>query len=123
MSNPNYVILYVDNPIHSANFYSDLLNKEPIESSPTFVLFELESGIKLGLWSKHSVEPAADAESGGGFELAISVSNNEQVHRIYEQWKAKGLTLIQEPIMMDFGLNFVAVDPDSHRLRVFALAR
>lgn len=54
---PNLIIFYVDNPLVSAPFYERLLKSQPIKSSSTFVMFLLKSGVRLGLWSKHSVEP------------------------------------------------------------------
>lgn len=36
--------------------------------------------------------------------------------------KKRGLTILQEPVRMDFGTAFVATDPDGHRLRVFVPA-
>jgi catechol 2,3-dioxygenase-like lactoylglutathione lyase family enzyme len=36
MTDPNLVILYVDNPATSAAFYAGLLGRTPVESSPTF---------------------------------------------------------------------------------------
>lgn len=119
MLNPNFVILYMANPLASADFYSNLLENKPVESSPTFVLFALEKGFRLGLWSKDTVEPAPAPLLGGGSELVILVANPEAVHERYENWRKRGLTIIQEPVRMDFGLNFVAVDPDGHRIRVY----
>lgn len=119
MLNPNFVILYVANPLASADFYSNLLENKPVESSPTFVMFALEKGFRLGLWSKDTVEPAAAAPLGGGSELVILVPTSEAVHERYENWRKRGLTIIQEPVRMDFGLNFVTVDPDGHRIRVY----
>ena len=58
---PNFTILYVDNPPASADFYAGLLGQQPVETSPTFALFALPSGLMLGLWSRHTVEPAATA--------------------------------------------------------------
>ncbi|TIN66847.1 MAG: drug:proton antiporter, partial [Mesorhizobium sp.] len=52
MAIPNFVILYVDQPLESGAFYSALLGREPVESSPTFVLFVLDAGFKFGLWSR-----------------------------------------------------------------------
>ncbi|RLM24477.1 hypothetical protein BIY29_08725 [Brenneria alni] len=121
MTDPNYVLLYVDNPVNSANFYARLLNKQPVETSSTFALFALDSGIMLGLWSKHTVEPAAIA-SGGASELAISVASNEEVDVLYMDWCQRKLNIIQTPVDLDFGYTFVAADPDGHRLRIFALS-
>ena len=119
MTDPNFFILYVDNPATSAGFYADLLKKEPIEASPAFAMFALESGVMLGLWSKHIVEPAAMATGGGG-ELAFSVASNDVVNSMYVDWISRGLVIAQALTHMDFGYTFVAVDPDGHRLRVFA---
>jgi len=119
MTDPNFIILYVDNPPTSAAFYSNLLGHSPVESSPTFVMFALASGVMLGLWSRHTVEPAA-LVSGGGGELGFSVANIDAVRALYTDWSERGLTIAQQPTHMDFGYTFVALDPDGHRLRVFA---
>ena len=117
--NPNFVILYVDNPPKSAAFYQELLGRAPVESSPTFALFVLDAGFKLGLWSRHTVEPAAQA-TGGGNELCIAVDGNQRVDQLFADWGGRQLTVAQAPVEMDFGYTFVVLDPDRHRLRVFA---
>ena len=117
--NPNFVILYVDNPPKSAAFYQDLLGRAPVETSPTFALFVLDAGFKLGLWSRHTVEPAARV-TGGGNELCIAVDGNQRVDELFADWGARKLTVAQTPEEMDFGYTFVVLDPDQHRLRVFA---
>ncbi|EXF96180.1 extradiol dioxygenase [Pseudomonas fluorescens HK44] len=121
MNAQHYLLLYVDSPATSANFYSRLLDKPPVELQPTFALFILDSGLKLGLWSRHTVEPAAEAAGGGG-ELGFSVADKETVDTLYAVWTEQGLRIAQEPIELDFGYTFVALDPDGHRLRVFALS-
>jgi len=120
MMTPSYVLLYVNSPAASADFYSKILGLTPVEASPTFYLFILDSGHKLGLWSKHTVEPGATPV--GGSELAFAVSDNATVDSIHENWSARGTTIAQSPCSMDFGYTFVAQDPDGHRLRVFAPA-
>lgn len=121
MSDPNFILLYVDSPTASAAFYSELLGHPPIESSPTFAMFALSSGVMLGLWSRHTVEPSATAR-GGGSELAFTVADAGAVHAMHTAWSQRGLTIAQKPTDMDFGHTFVALDPDGHRLRVFAPA-
>lgn len=111
-------ILYVASPTASAAFYTDLLGKPPIEASPGFALFALSSGVMLGLWAAHGVEPAATPV--GGSELAFAVAGHDVVHALHAAWTAKGMTILQAPVAMDFGLTFTAADPDGHRLRVFA---
>lgn len=119
MADPNFILLYVDSPTASADFYAGLLGKPPVESSPTFAMFALSSGVMLGLWSKHTVQPAATA-TGGGAELAFTVPDVAAVRATHEDWRRRGLRILQEPTDLDFGHTFVALDPDGHRLRVFA---
>ncbi len=109
------IILYVDNPAKSAAFYGALLGREPIEQSPTFAMFPLRDGAALGLWSRHTVEPGPEAAGGGG-EVAFVAADVDAVHA---DWAARGLSILQPPIDLDFGRTFVALDPDGHRLRVF----
>lgn len=121
MTTPNLVILYVDQPLRSGAFYSALLGREPVESAPTFVLFVLDNGFKLGLWSRHTVEPAAEA-AGGGAEIVFALKAPEAVDAIHADWSGRGLKILQAPTDMDFGRTFVALDPDNHRLRVYWLS-
>ena len=111
---PNFFILYVDSPQASAKFYTELLAIEPIEASATFALFPIGSGLMLGLWSKHTVEPAV-ASVGTAGEVAFSVADRAVVDSTYQAWTAQGLTITQTPVDMDFGYTFVALDPDGHR--------
>jgi catechol 2,3-dioxygenase-like lactoylglutathione lyase family enzyme len=119
MFDPNFILLYVDNPPASAAFYADLIGRAPVESSATFALFALGSGVMLGLWSKHTVEPAAPAQFGGS-ELGFAVENADAVRAKHRDWAARGLPIAQAPVELDFGHTFVALDPDGHRLRVFS---
>lgn len=118
MTTPNFVILYVDSPERSGAFYASLLGREPVESSPTFVMFVLDKGFKLGLWSRHTVEPAASG-MGGGSEIVIVVADAGAVDATHADWAGRGLSILQTPTDMDFGRTFVALDPDNHRLRVY----
>ncbi|KAA3503108.1 drug:proton antiporter [Rhizobium rhizogenes] len=121
MTHPDFTILYVDNPPASTEFYKTLLGTEPVEASPTFSLFILQNGMKLGLWSRHTVEPKASVTGGGG-ELAFRVGNDAQVDETFAGWQARGVPMLQQPAKMEFGYTFTAADPDNHRLRVYAFA-
>ena len=121
MSDPNLIISYVNNTMVSYEFYSIILRKAPIEASPTFAMFGLESGMMLGLSSRHSVAPAVVA-SPGASELAFALSDRAAVDDRFHDWTGRGLRIVQTPTAMDFGYTFVALDPDGHRLRVFAPA-
>lgn len=121
MFDPNFIILYVDNPPTSAGFYTGLLGKAPVETSPTFAMFALDTGVMLGLWSRHTVEPATTAAAGSG-EIAFVVADADTVRSTHADWARRGLEIVQTPTDLDFGHTFVALDPDGHRLRVFAAA-
>ncbi|MCV2354079.1 VOC family protein [Paucibacter sp. B2R-40] len=121
MTQPNFILLYVSSPVESAAFYARLLGRDPIEASPTFAMFALDGGLMLGLWARHTVEPmVAPGTVNASGELAFAQPDVAAVDGLYAAWSAFGLTLIQAPCSMDFGYTFTAVDPDGHRLRVFA---
>lgn len=116
----HYFLLYVDSPATSANFYSRLLDKPPVELNPTFALFIFDNGAKLGLWSRHTVVPAAWCTGGGG-EVGFSLADTAAVDALHAEWLARGATILQSPTAVDFGYTFVAEDLDGHRLRAFSL--
>jgi len=120
MTHPDFIILFVDHPMNSASFYAALLELEPVERSPTFALFILSTGMKLGLWSRHTALPAVAANSGAA-EICFRHDSIADVDRLYAEWGGRGLRILQTPVQMDFGYTFVATDPDGHRLRVYAM--
>ncbi|SHG66656.1 hypothetical protein SAMN02745157_4649 [Kaistia soli DSM 19436] len=114
---PTYILLYVDKPEASGTFYAELFGRKAVESSPTFVLFVFENGLKFGLWSKHGVQPPASGAAGSA-EVAITV-DADALEATFHAWTAKGITIAQPVTELDFGRTFVALDPDGHRIRVF----
>ena len=116
---PNFVFLYVANPQASAQFYAQLLGRQPVEISPTFAMFALPNRLMLGLWVRDGVQPPPSTQPGA-VELGVPVADEAAVRALYAEWQALGLTLLQAPTSMDFGWTFTAADPDGHRLRVFA---
>ncbi|MFZ6749987.1 drug:proton antiporter [Undibacterium sp. Ren11W] len=119
MRDPNYILWYVNSPEVSAAFYAGLLEHDPVEASPGFALFVLQSGVKLGLWARDDVAPAVSAQPGCG-ELAFAVADHAAVEHMHTDWQSRGLRIAQAPCALNFGYTFVALDPDGHRLRVFA---
>ena len=74
----------------------------------------------LGLWSRDNVEPKVAASAGAGSgEIGFNVASDEAVAAMFKDWKKRGLAIAQEPMKMNFGLTFTALDPDGHRLRVY----
>lgn len=118
MINPNFFILYGNNPLSSVTFYRLIFDAAPIEAAPTFAMFALPSGVMFGLWSKHTVNPIGD-EIGVRSEIAFALESNDSVDQTYTLWLGKGVVMLQEPVKAEFGYNFVGLDIDGHRLRVF----
>ncbi|MGC4118817.1 MAG: hypothetical protein QM765_30495 [Myxococcales bacterium] len=79
----------------------------------------LPTGLKLGLWVRGEVAPPVTAAPGGS-ELCFKEPSTDAVRARLAEWREKGLRIVQEPVQMDFGFTFTAIDPDGHRLRVFA---
>ncbi len=114
----DFVVLYVEDIAVSKRFYAELLESNPQELSPTFVSFELEAGLKLELKQRAEFVPPATITGGGG-ELSILVPDAASLTLLFEKWKSRGVRFLQMPTTAVFGLTFVALDPDEHRLRVF----
>lgn len=117
LPNLQFVLLFVQDPIKSSEFYQKIFGYGPEELHPTFALFTLANGVKLGLWSQKTAEPKVTAQPGAA-ELSFS---EEAVDALYAKWQKMGVKMAQEPTDMDFGRTFVALDPDGHRLRVHRL--
>jgi len=115
----SFSILYVRDPQASAAFYAGLIGRPIVDSAPTFAMLPLAEGVMLGLWRKDGVAPAASAPPGGS-EIAFTVEDAAAVDSTCEEWRRKGVSIAQPPTGMDFGYTFTGLDPDGHRLRVFA---
>ena len=116
----NYLLLAVRDPLKSSELYSKLLGREPVEKAPTFVLYVLPTGLKIGLWLADEMEPKP--LPAGGIEISFTEESRYAVSATHDEWQKLGLKIVQAPTDMDFGFTFVAEDPDGHRLRPFVLA-
>lgn len=117
MRSLDYVLLAVRDPLKSAELYGRLFDAKPVETSPSFVLFVLANGLKLGLWTAGDIVPAA--KPAGGVELSFTEPDRAALVATHDAWKALGLSILQPPTDMDFGFTFTAEDADGHRLRPF----
>ncbi len=125
MSTPDFTfsfaLLYSANPTTSAAFYTELLQRDPVQASETFVMIPLNKTVMLGIWARDTVAPKVTAEQGGS-EIAFTVDSPADVDALYSDWNGRGYTFAQTPTEMDFGYTFVVLDPDNNRLRVLAPA-
>ena len=103
-------------PLASADFYASPLGKPPVE--PTFVMFARGSGVMWGCGRATPCSPWPRAP-----REAASWPSRLPMPRPCTpptaDWKKRGLTIAQEPAEGP-AHTFVALDPDGHRLRVFA---
>ncbi len=120
MTEINFILLYVESPAKSEAFYRDILSRPAIDSSPSFVMFGMPSGVKLGLWGRDGVAPPSTPP--GGSEIAFTLADAAAVDARCADWRARGIRIAQAPQAVDFGYTFTALDPDGHRLRVFTPA-
>jgi predicted enzyme related to lactoylglutathione lyase len=120
MSDVSFIIVYVDDVAASEAFYASILGRSAIDSSPTFAMLPAGANLRLGLWKRDGVEPPAN--DAGGSEIAITAADEAEVDRLFAEWRARGVRIVQPPKRMDFGYTFVGTDPDGSRLRVFAPA-
>lgn len=106
----NSFVLYVEDIQVSQAFYSKLFDCEVTFLSPTFASMTLKQSDVLS--------PSSDIK-GGGTELSFAVRNRHTLEHVYNSWKNMGVEFAQPPMTSVYGLNFVATDPDKHRIRVF----
>lgn len=66
------------------------------------------------------MQPAAAASDTARSELAFPVQDDASLERCHADCARQGMPIAQPPTRMDFEYTFVALDPDGHRLRVFA---
>lgn len=114
---PNLFLLYVDDPLASATFYEKRFGIAPAARFPTYVAFAFPNGLNLGLWSTR----ARNFVSGGAghrSEMAFMLADEASVQRLHDEWLRDGVRIEQPLQRAVFGLTFVALDPDGHRIRV-----
>ncbi len=118
----SFLLLYVENVAASEAFYAQTLGRKAVESSATFAMIPAAPGIMLGLWRRDGVEPKAEAPSPGASsgEIAFALESDAAVDAAFAEWRARGVEIAQPPTRLDFGYAFLGLDPDGHRLRVFA---
>lgn len=115
-----FILLVVSDPAASAAFYSRLLHREAaLDRLPTFADLPIYDGAKLGLWNATAVKPPARAVAGGN-ELMFKVADTQALMAAYADCIERGVPIAQTPTEMNFGQTFVALDPDGHRLRLYA---
>ena len=117
MLTPNLLLFYVKDPLDSALLYEKIFSRKPVALFPTYVAFSFENGLTFSLWSTQA-KNFVSGGTGHRCELSFMVENEQKVRDIYQEWQEFGMAIEQELHEAVFGLTFVALDPDSHRIRV-----
>lgn len=109
-------ILRVKNLEQARRFYHETLGFpiDETQSLPTFVMLKTVGPAWLALEDvSHQPDKAAPA---GGVEIGLVV---DDVDRVWQDWKSKGVNLLTEPQNLPYGRTFDALDPEGHCLNVF----
>lgn len=117
MHYPNLILFYVKNPLESANLYEKLFGQKPVAAFPSYVAFTFSNGFTFSLWSE-TAKNFVSSGTGHRSELAFMVPNDLEVRALRESWGKLGITIEQDLHQAVFGLTFVALDLDGHRIRV-----
>ncbi|MEO8529974.1 MAG: VOC family protein [Deltaproteobacteria bacterium] len=117
MLTPNLILLYVDDPTKSAAFYAGLFETKPASVFPTYAAFRFDNGLHLGLWST-SAKNFLSGGSGRRSEIAFMVPDADSVRGLHDRWTSAAVPIEQPLHTAVFGLTFVAIDLDGHRIRV-----
>ena len=113
----NLVVLYVEDPKASAQFYADFLGLTPMALSDGFSSLTTDTGLTLRLWRKATAHPPAEGGPGSA-EIGIMAAGEGGVEALYSRVKQDGMTILQPLVTAAFGPTFVIADPDGHRIRV-----
>ncbi len=117
MPAPNMFIVYVADAPEAARFYGDLFDMKPVFETPGYISFDLGGGVSLSLWSRLVVDLAADPVRTSEVCLAVEAAR-VSVDALCEEWRGKGVRIVDEPRDEGFGRTFVATDPDGNLIRV-----
>jgi hypothetical protein len=117
MHSPNLLIFYVKDPQESAKFYEKIFEKKPVDFYPTWATFTFDNGLCFGLWSTKAKDFVSDGR-GHRSELSFMINEEQEVRDLCNKWKTCGVIIEQDLHEAVFGLTFVALDPDGHRIRV-----
>ncbi|GGA70340.1 drug:proton antiporter [Pseudoclavibacter endophyticus] len=117
MTPPNLFLVYVTDVDRSTRFYADLFDMDPAMVTPRYVSFEVARGVLFALWSgrPEAAVPSTPRTSEVGLMVPGAA---EAVDARFDAWRAKGVTVVQEPVDEVFGRTFVVADPDGNLIRV-----
>jgi predicted enzyme related to lactoylglutathione lyase len=112
----NLQLVYVTDIARSTDFYKKVFDAEPVFTSPRYVAFAAGADATFALWSGGTKPDAAAPRYA---EIGIMLASNEEVERLYEQWrKLPEIKIARELYTEAFGRTFLVQDPDGHIIRI-----
>ncbi len=117
------VTLGVTDLDRSRRFYLDGLGWRPLLDAGEAVFLQVGPGVVLSLYGR--VDLAREAGTAAGkvepppLSLAHNVASQEAVHRVVEEMRAAGGTVVAEPVRASWGgVTAYVADPDGFRWEV-----
>jgi predicted enzyme related to lactoylglutathione lyase len=117
VTTPNLFLIYVTDVERSTAFYSDLFDMQPQMITARYVPFEIAPGILFALWSGRAEQVTRDLPRTCEVGLILPGAQSGVDDR-YDEWSAKGVTVVEELHDDVFGRTFVVADPDGNLIRV-----
>ena len=117
----NYVLssvtLYVQDIPTSKQFYREKLGipVDEEQSNDYFVMLRM-NGDSLLMLQSAGMAPEGFSTRPGGAEIGFEMDDVDQT---YQEWKSRGVQMLNEPHDQPFGRTFNATDPDGHLLNVY----
>ena len=108
---PESVLLYVEDPARSAQFYERLFGRAPVAAFPTGVAFRSTTAAPACGRPARVISCRAAPATGRTF----ASDDDREVRRLYDAWQSLGVPFEQAPMTPCPARRR---DPDGHRLRV-----
>lgn len=113
-------ILYVSDQEQSKDFYSALLESEPILHVPGMTEFQLSENVKLGLMPEKGImrileNKITDPGAANGVARCELYLKSDDIQKKYQYLIQKGIEILKTPAEMNWGDTvFYLSDPDGH---------
>lgn len=116
------ITLAADDLTVMRNFYSKKLGWKPIAENKDILFFKM-NGFLLSICNKNDlanfIEISPEGNGFRSFTLGYNVSTKEEVDRLYENFKSKGIRIVKEPTATSFGAYFFYFsDPENNVLEI-----
>ena len=123
MSDISFLLLYVENVAASEAFYAANAGAQggrilaDLRDDPRRARRHARA---LAARRRRARARGVEGRGAAAGEIAFALESDAAVDAAFAEWRARGVEIAQPPTRLDFGYAFLGLDPDGHRLRVFA---